>query len=80
MFFAETLGPALNESSAVAMLAYVRQKLGSRNTVSAEELRTLVGEYLMKRANPTKPEEAIQYLTRRGGVSSKDAKTFKIAA
>jgi len=80
MFFANTLGPALNESSGVAMLAYVRQKLGNRSTVSAEELRQLVAEFLTARANPTKPDEAIQYLARKGRLSAQDARTYKIAA
>jgi hypothetical protein len=78
MFFAETLGPALNASSAAALANFVRDRLAPK-CVSAAELRATVGEFLRITNNSTSPEAVIKFLTDRG-VAAPDGVNYRIAA
>lgn len=78
MFFAETLGPALTASSAVALANFVRDRLG-RRSVPAAELRATVAEFLRITSNSTSPEAAIKFLADRG-VATPEGANYKVAA
>lgn len=78
MFFAETLGPAITPSSAVALAQFVRERLGTRS-VSAAELHTTVVEFLRLTNNSTAPESVIRFLADRR-IAAPEGRNFKIAA
>lgn len=78
MFFAEKLGPALTASSAAALAAFVRDRLGQRS-VSAAELETTVAEFLRMTSNSTSVDAVIKFLADRG-VAAPDGRNYRIAA
>ena len=78
MFFAETLGPALTPATGAALYAHVQQRLVGRASVTVEELRTVVADYLSRQGNATTPEAAIQYLAKLGNIATQDARTYQM--
>ena len=78
MLFAETLGPALTASSAVALANFVKDRLG-RRSVSAAELRATVMEFLRINNNSTSPDRVITFLADRR-IATPEGANYKIAA
>jgi hypothetical protein len=80
MFFAETLGPAINRRTGAALFEHVQHRLGGRKSASAEELRGIVTEFIRSQHLILNPDAAIQYLAINGRLSQQDAVTFRLAA
>jgi hypothetical protein len=80
MFFANSLGPYLSPPMSVELLNHLRGKAGGQTTMSVQELRAAVADFLAKHADATSPDEAIDFLRKRGRVTTQDAKTFRIAS
>lgn len=78
MFFAETLGPAITPSSAVALAKFICERLGARS-VSATELHATVVEFLRITNNSTSPESVIRFLADRR-IAAPQGRNFNIAA
>ncbi len=79
MFFAETLGPALTQTSAAAMYDHVLTKLNGRKKVSAAELHAAVKDFLVHRDNSSSPDMAIAFLKKLGRIAD-DAGGYKLVA
>ena len=80
MFFAESLGPAINRSAGAALFEHVLVKLSGRASASTVELRTIVSEFLRARGMQVSADAAIQYLAINGRLAKQDAATFRLAA
>jgi|GEM_PF-2273556 len=80
MFFAETLGPAINRRTGAALFEHVQHKLAGRKSASAEQLRGIVTEFIHAQRLMLKPDDAIQYLAINGRLSQQDAATYRLAA
>lgn len=80
MFFADTLGPAITARMGAALFEHVQTKLGARKSASADELRTIVTDFIRARRLILTPDAAIQYLAMNGRVARQDDVTFRLAA
>lgn len=80
MFFAETLGPAINRRTGAAMFDHVHMRLAGRKSASAEELRGIVTEFIRAQRLILTADAAIQYLAAQGRLAQQDAATFRLAA
>lgn len=80
MFFAETLGPAINRRTGAALFEHVQVRLAGRKSASAEELRGIVTEFIRAQRMVLNPDAAIQYLAINGRLAQQDAVTFRLAA
>lgn len=78
MFFAETLGPALTPATGAALYKYVQDKLAGRASVTVEELRSVVADYLARRGNSSTPEAAIQYLAKLGSITTESSGGYRM--
>lgn len=80
MFFAESLGPAINRRAGAAMYEHVLLKLSGRASASTSELRAILSEFLRANAMQITADVAIQYLATNGRLAQQDAATFRLAA
>ena len=65
MFFAETLGPALTERSADALVRFLADRAGARATLSVQELKDIVGEFVRLDGERLSVAAATGFLARR---------------
>ncbi len=80
MFFAESLGPAINRRAGAAMYEHVLMKLSGRASASTVELRAIVSEFLRTHGLQVSADAAIHYLAINGRLAQQDAATFRLAA
>lgn len=80
MFFAETLGPAINRRAGASLFEHVQVKLAGRKSASADELRAIVSDFLRANRLMVTADGAIQYLAVNGRLVQQDAATFRLAA
>ncbi len=85
MFFAESLGPILTPLTIRELRAFLRRKLEGRSTVSPDQLREIVSEYMYLANIRTTTDSVIDLLARAGaitfqGPSAAGAAKFELAA
>lgn len=85
MFFAETLGPILTETTAREIRAFLKRKLNGQKTVSPDHIREIVAEYMAIVNLRTSTDSVIDFLAREGvitfqGPTSSHAASFELAA
>jgi hypothetical protein len=85
MFFAETLGPMLTPQLAHDLTQFLRKKLAGRDTISPEQLREAVAEYLYVANVRASADAVIDFMARNGrltfqGPTPTGAATFGRAA
>ncbi|MBL8547905.1 MAG: hypothetical protein JNL81_15675 [Hyphomonadaceae bacterium] len=80
MFFAQSLGPAINRRARAAIYEHVAHKLAGRGEATTAELRTIVTEVLNARGIQISADAAIQYLTIDGRLAKQDSTSFRLAA
>ncbi|MGE0741879.1 MAG: hypothetical protein AB7O98_11110 [Hyphomonadaceae bacterium] len=80
MFFVETLGPALTQSMGLAMIRHVQKQASGRAVIPVDDLRAYVSDFLRRAGNATTPDQAIDFLARRGAIAAQSPDTVRIAA
>lgn len=80
MFFAESLGPAINRRAGAALFEHVLMNLSGRGSAPLAELRAIVSEFLRAQGMHVSVDAAMQYLAATGRLAQHDAATFRLAA
>lgn len=80
MFFAETLGPAINRRMGAALFEHVQVKLGGRSSASVDELREIITDFIRTHRVLVSVDAAIQYLAINGRLAQESAASFRLAA
>ena len=80
MFFAETLGPAIDRRTAAALFEHVQVKLAGRKTASVEELSRIVTEFIRNQRLVLNADALIRHLAINGQLAQQDAITYRLAA
>jgi hypothetical protein len=80
MFFAESLGPAIDRRTDAALFEHLQVKLAGRKAASAEELRVIVEEFIRAHRLVLNAEALIRHLAINGRLAQQDAFTYRLAA
>lgn len=85
MFFAESLGPVLTPLTVRELSTFLRRKLEGRKSVSPDQLREIVAEYMYIANIRTTADSVIDFMARAGaitfeGPSASASAKFELAA
>lgn len=78
MFFADNLGPAFPKRFGANLYQFVVEKVGKKDTVSRDDLRKIVGEYLKQLKDTLPADQAIAYLLNGKRIERVDEKTYRV--
>lgn len=78
MFFADNLGPAFPKRFGADLYRVVVEKTGRKDTVSRDELRKIVGDYLKQLKDDVPVDQAIAFLLNGQRIERVNEKTYRI--